>query len=195
MKHALSIQVKKSARGRRACCSLFSSSLFALRCSSIANRERRVAISSSTSVEGKAGHANRDRNSSRYDGTVKTLNELYSSLSARRRYEVWFVRLGLADGGGAWWFRYLLMNPARAVAPATRAGFPSRCGPHGFRRAENRKASFKDFLWRNWILAPEGKIHSTSEPATVPSAKAPAGEHWKSKDTRFHGICNIVRRF
>jgi hypothetical protein len=44
---------------------------------------------------------------------VKTLNELYSSLSTRRRYEVWFIRLGLADGAGAWWFRYLLMNPGR----------------------------------------------------------------------------------
>lgn len=28
----------------------------------------------------------------------------------RRRYEVWFVRCGLADGSGAWWFRYLLVN-------------------------------------------------------------------------------------
>ena len=28
----------------------------------------------------------------------------------RRRYEVWFVRCGLADGRGAWWFRYLLVN-------------------------------------------------------------------------------------
>jgi hypothetical protein len=28
----------------------------------------------------------------------------------RRRYEVWFVRFGLADGSGAWWFRYLLVN-------------------------------------------------------------------------------------
>jgi hypothetical protein len=27
-----------------------------------------------------------------------------------RRYEVWFVRFGLADGSGAWWFRYLLVN-------------------------------------------------------------------------------------
>ena len=32
----------------------------------------------------------------------------------RRRYEVWFLRLGLTDGSGAWWFRYLLMNPGRA---------------------------------------------------------------------------------
>ena len=42
-----------------------------------------------------------------------TLNEVFSKLSVRRRYEVWFLRLGLADSGGAWWFRYLLMNPGR----------------------------------------------------------------------------------
>jgi len=55
---------------------------------------------------------------------VKTLNELYSSLSARRRYEVWFVRLGLADGGGAWWFRYLLMNPGRCGCAGDPRGMP-----------------------------------------------------------------------
>ena len=31
----------------------------------------------------------------------------------KRRYEVWFLRCGLADGRGAWWLRYLLMNPGR----------------------------------------------------------------------------------
>ena len=56
--------------------------------------------------------------------TVKTLNELYSSLSARRRYEVWFVRLGLADGAGAWWFRYLLMNPGRCGCAGDPGGMP-----------------------------------------------------------------------
>ncbi len=44
---------------------------------------------------------------------MKTLNELFSKLSMRRRYEVWFLRLGLSDGSGAWWLRYLLMNPGR----------------------------------------------------------------------------------
>jgi hypothetical protein len=55
---------------------------------------------------------------------VKTLNELYSTLSTRRRYEVWFVRLGLADGSGAWWFRYLLMNPGRCGCPQNPQGMP-----------------------------------------------------------------------
>jgi len=49
---------------------------------------------------------------------VATLNEVFSKLSVRRRYEVWFLRLGLADGSGAWWFRYLLMNPGRGGCEA-----------------------------------------------------------------------------
>jgi hypothetical protein len=55
---------------------------------------------------------------------LNTLNEVFSSLSARRRYEVWFVRLGLADGSGAWWFRYLLMNPGRNGCVGNRMGKP-----------------------------------------------------------------------
>ena len=45
---------------------------------------------------------------------MDTLNEAYSSVSVKRRYEAWFLRLGLADGSGAWWFRYLLLNPGRS---------------------------------------------------------------------------------
>jgi hypothetical protein len=44
---------------------------------------------------------------------MKTLNERFSAVSMRRRYEVWFLRMGLTEGSGAWWFRYLLMNPGR----------------------------------------------------------------------------------
>jgi len=55
---------------------------------------------------------------------VKTLNEVYSSLSSRRRYEVWFIRMGLADGSGAWWFRYLLINPGRKGCANDARGLP-----------------------------------------------------------------------
>lgn len=47
--------------------------------------------------------------------STRSLNAVFTNPSMRRRYEVWFLRLGLADGSGAWWFRYLLMNPG---APA-----------------------------------------------------------------------------
>jgi hypothetical protein len=40
---------------------------------------------------------------------------MYSTPEMRRRYEVWFVRCGLADGSGAWWFRYLLVNNIKVV--------------------------------------------------------------------------------
>ena len=43
----------------------------------------------------------------------RELNAVYSSPRMKRRYEVWFLRCGLADGSGAWWFRYLLLNPGR----------------------------------------------------------------------------------
>ena len=55
---------------------------------------------------------------------MKTLNEAYSSVAVRRRYEVWFLRLGLASGAGAWWFRYLLMNPGRGGCPEDPQGKP-----------------------------------------------------------------------
>lgn len=55
---------------------------------------------------------------------MPTLNEVFSTLSAARRYEVWFLRLGLADGSGAWWFRYLLMNPGRNGCAGNPQGAP-----------------------------------------------------------------------
>jgi hypothetical protein len=73
--------------------------------------------------------------------SVATLNEVFSKMSARRRYEVWFLRLGLADGDGAWWFRYLLLNPGRAGCEGIHRAkpvqvwatwFPARAKPQSF---------------------------------------------------------------
>jgi hypothetical protein len=55
---------------------------------------------------------------------VKSLNQAYSTGSTRRRYEAWFLRMGLVDGSGAWWFRYLLMNPARSGCPGQEKAMP-----------------------------------------------------------------------
>jgi len=55
---------------------------------------------------------------------LATLNEVFSGLNVRRRYEVWFLRVGLADGSGAWWFRYLLMNPGRGGCAGIPQGMP-----------------------------------------------------------------------
>jgi len=44
------------------------------------------------------------------------LNAVYSREAMRRRYEVWFLRCGLIDGSGAWWFRYLLVQQPKPTA-------------------------------------------------------------------------------
>ena len=72
---------------------------------------------------------------------MTTLNEVYSSLAMKRRYEVWFVRLGLADGSGAWWLRYLLMNPGRGGCTGNPAGLPVQVWATWF-PAEGKPQSF-----------------------------------------------------
>jgi hypothetical protein len=52
------------------------------------------------------------------------MNTVYSSRQMKRRYEVWFLCCGLTDGSGAWWFRYLLMNPGRNGCNAESSGQP-----------------------------------------------------------------------
>jgi len=68
------------------------------------------------------------------------LNAVYSNPKMRRRYEVWFVRCGLADGSGAWWFRYLVVNnlrekpsfPARRLFQVWATWFPRNGVPETF---------------------------------------------------------------
>jgi len=52
------------------------------------------------------------------------MNAVYSTARMSRRYEVWFLRCGLAAGSGAWWFRYLLLNLGRNGCRADPAGLP-----------------------------------------------------------------------
>jgi hypothetical protein len=87
---------------------------------------------------------------------VKTLNELYSSLSTKRRYEVWFIRLGLADGSGAWWFRYLLMNPGRGGCPDDSRGMPAQVWATWFPRDGTPQSFIQGFLLEGLDLSARG---------------------------------------
>jgi hypothetical protein len=69
------------------------------------------------------------------------MNQVYSGRGMKRRYEVWFLRCGLADGRGAWWFRYLLMNLGKGGCSAESRGsavqiwatwFPCQGKPQSF---------------------------------------------------------------
>lgn len=88
---------------------------------------------------------------------MKTRNEVYSSLSTRRRYEVWFHRLGLADGSGAWWFRYLLMNPGRGGCPADPRGLPAQVWATWFPRGGAPQSFIQGFSLQGLELSRPGK--------------------------------------
>jgi len=70
-------------------------------------------------------------------------------MSVRRRYEVWFLRLGLADGSGAWWFRYLLMNPGQGPTTAT----CQTQGGEGRRGCGGNPQGMPVQLWATWFPA------------------------------------------
>ena len=88
---------------------------------------------------------------------MQTLNELYSSLSTRRRYEVWFVRLGLEDGSGAWWFRYLLMNPGRRGCAGDPRGLPVQVWATWFPRDGKPQSFIQGFPLEDLHLSARGQ--------------------------------------
>jgi hypothetical protein len=93
------------------------------------------------------------------------LNAVYSSLAMKRRYEVWFLRCGLVDGSGAWWFRYLVMNP-------------------GVPRVELAPAEMPAQVWATWF--PKG-----GQPRTFIQAYPIESLHWSPrKQIPFH--CRIA---
>jgi hypothetical protein len=88
---------------------------------------------------------------------VQSLNEVYSALGTRRRYEVWFLRVGLADNSGAWWFRYLLMNPGRGGCPGNPRGMPVQVWATWFPRDGQPQSFIQGFDLAGLELSARGK--------------------------------------
>jgi hypothetical protein len=87
---------------------------------------------------------------------MKTLNEPFSKLPMRRRYEVWFLRLGLADGRGAWWFRYLLLNPGRDGCGSDARQRPVQVWATWFPREGKPETWIQGFSLKDFRLSPRG---------------------------------------
>ena len=92
-----------------------------------------------------------------YACRVETLNQVYSSLAMKRRYEVWFVRLGLADDSGAWWFRYLLMNPGRGGCAGGPRGLPVQVWATWFPAGGKPQSFIQGFPLNGLNLSPRGR--------------------------------------
>jgi hypothetical protein len=88
---------------------------------------------------------------------LKTLNEVYSKLSMKRRYEVWFIRMGLAEGTGAWWFRFLLMNPGRGGCAADMQAQPVQVWATWFPRGGKPQSFIQGFPLSELQLSERGQ--------------------------------------
>jgi len=88
---------------------------------------------------------------------MQTLNEPFSKLSMRRRYEVWFLRLGLADGSGAWWFRYLLTSPGRNGCGKESRRQPVQVWATWFPRLGKPETWIQGFSLQEFRLSPRGR--------------------------------------
>jgi hypothetical protein len=88
---------------------------------------------------------------------VNTLNQVFSTRSTRRRYEVWFLRMGLADGSGAWWFRYLLMNPGRGGCAGNPGGMPVQVWATWFPSQGKPQSLIQEFPLDGLQLSPKGR--------------------------------------
>jgi hypothetical protein len=85
---------------------------------------------------------------------MTSLNRAFTRLSMRRRYEAWFLRLGLADGSGAWWFRYLLTNPGRRGCPGIPGAAPVQVWATWFPRDGHPETFIREFPIDELSLGP-----------------------------------------
>jgi len=76
----------------------------------------------------------------------------------RRRYEVWFIRMGLADGSGAWWFRYLLFNPGRGGCTEKPQGKPVQVWATWFPAGEKPQSFIQGFPLDGFDLTGKGRV-------------------------------------
>jgi len=90
-------------------------------------------------------------------GSGSSLNEVFSTIATRRRYEVWFLRIGLADGSGAWWFRYLLMNLGRDGCRGNPSTLPAQVWATWFPKAGSPQTFVQEFSLKDLQLSEKGQ--------------------------------------
>lgn len=88
----------------------------------------------------------------------QNMNAVYSTRQMKRRYEVWFLRCGLADGSGAWWFRYLLLNLGRNGCTAESSGLPVQVWATWFPRNGKPRTLIQGYPADGLELAGRGEL-------------------------------------
>ena len=125
----------------------------------------------------------------------QSLSAVYSRASMRRRYEVWFLHFLLADGSGAWWFRYLLMTPGRAGGggcPGDPRGQPVQVWATWFPQQERPQSFIQGFSQDGLSLSPAGaspfhlKVHDNRIEEDSCAGRLEVDGHEVSWDLRYH---------
>jgi hypothetical protein len=86
------------------------------------------------------------------------LNAVYTAPTMKRRYEVWFLRIVLADGSGGWWFRYLVMNLGRKGGSGEPAAMPAQVWATWFPREGEPRRFFQGFPLEQLELSPRRRL-------------------------------------
>jgi len=96
---------------------------------------------------------------------MANLNQAYTQLNMPRRYEAWFLRFGLADGSGAWWLRYLLLDPGRGGCKGIPGGAPAQVWATWFPRDGHPETFIREFPVGAVKLAPAKSSRSADAPS------------------------------
>ena len=118
----------------------------------------------------------------------KKLNAVYSSGEMKRPYEVWFSRCGMADGSGAWWFRYLVMHLGRGSWGAPTAQ-PAQVWATWFPRDGERCSFIHGFPIETLRLSERRTLPFYCRIADKGIEGEFAGAICGWRDTRFRGSC------
>lgn len=113
------------------------------------------------------------------------MNAVYSSATMKRRYEVWFLRCGLADGSGAWWFRYLIMNLGRGNGIGTSSGMPTQVWATWFPRDGEPRSLIQGFPIESLSLSRRGTLPFHCH---IADSGVEEGKCWGNLETDGHNI-------
>jgi len=129
---------------------------------------------------------------------MATLNEAFSTVTVRRRYEVWFLRMGLADGSGAWWLRYLLMNPGRGGCVGNPAGAPVQVWATWFPQGNQPESFIQGFDLPTFDLSGKGqspfhfRVGENSADENSCSGSLNVGQHTVSWDLQYRSNFRVT---
>ena len=106
--------------------------------------------------------------------------------------------MGLTDGSGAWWFRYLLMNPGRTGCPGDRRGLPVQVWATWFPRQGQPQSFIQGYPLDDLELSTVGqnpfhfRIGCNEIGESFCRGRLELGEHALAWDVEYHSTFRVT---